>query len=287
MTHAKLSLGCAVWAYRPWVGEFYPHGTRPDQMLERYVERLTCVEGNTTFYALPSQEVVEKWAEVMPGGFHFLPKLSRRITHESDLTQAGALTEHFLERMTHFGEALGPVLVQLPPHFGPHRFEELKRYIRSWPHDAHRMALEVRHAGWWEAAPEQALCEFMQEHGVGRVLLDTRPIYSGEDNPQALSERKKPELPVHPSLTADFSLVRFIQHPDPERNDAYMDQWVKKVALWLEQGTTVYFFSHCPVEDHSPAFARDFHRRLQAVGAPVGALPWDAVKDPPKQLGLF
>ena len=73
----RLWLGCAVWAYRGWVGDFYPERTTQKEMLGRYVERLTAVEGNTTFYAIPSKETAAAWAETMPEGFKFCAKLNK------------------------------------------------------------------------------------------------------------------------------------------------------------------------------------------------------------------
>lgn len=44
-------LGCAVWSYKGWVGDFYPQRSRPTKFLHLYSQRLTAVEGNTTFYS--------------------------------------------------------------------------------------------------------------------------------------------------------------------------------------------------------------------------------------------
>ena len=55
---------------------------------------------------------------------------------------------------------------------------------------------------------------------------------------------------------------------------------------WLEQGIEVWFFVHCPYEEHSPGIARRFQRLLEARGAPVPPLPWDQLP-PPRQAALF
>ncbi|NER92987.1 MAG: DUF72 domain-containing protein, partial [Symploca sp. SIO1B1] len=49
-------LGCAVWAYKGWIGEFYPPGSKAGEFLSLYCQRFTTVEGNTTFYSVPNQE---------------------------------------------------------------------------------------------------------------------------------------------------------------------------------------------------------------------------------------
>ena len=62
-------LGCAIWAYKGWMGEFYPHGTRAGDFLHLYSRRFTTVEGNTTFYAVPKDETVTRWTNQIPPGF--------------------------------------------------------------------------------------------------------------------------------------------------------------------------------------------------------------------------
>jgi uncharacterized protein YecE (DUF72 family) len=58
------------------------------------------------------------------------------------------------------------------------------------------------------------------------------------------------------------------------------------VDHWLQQGTRLYFFVHCPVEERSPANARHFQSLLERRGIPVPALPWNQL-DTPTQLKLF
>ncbi len=67
--------------------------------------------------------------------------------------------------------------------------------------------MEVRHPDWFKPPQAEALNECLKALGVGRVLLDTRPIYEVADDPQLDSERKKPRLPVSFSLTAPFCLI--------------------------------------------------------------------------------
>ena len=47
-------LGCPVWARREWVGHALAAGTRASDLLEAYADVFNAVEGNTTFYGLPT-----------------------------------------------------------------------------------------------------------------------------------------------------------------------------------------------------------------------------------------
>ena len=72
------------------------------------------------------------------------------------------------------------------------------------------------------------------------------------------------------------------------RNDRYLDEWAARLAQWLERGVRCFVFAHCPIEDHSPAIARELMRRLrERASIPIPALPWESIPDPPTQLGLF
>jgi uncharacterized protein YecE (DUF72 family) len=283
----NFSLGCAVWAYKGWVGSFYPKESRPGEFLRLYSQRLTTVEGNTTFYAIPDSETVARWAAQTPAGFEFCLKLPKQITHNGLLQPSipGALS--FLEQMQGLGERLGPIFAQLPPSYTPAQIDDLAAFLAAWPRSAAPLALEVRHREWFEEPHAGKLTALLTQLGVGRVLLDSRPIYTGSDDPQVLSERKKPQLPLQPSVTAPFSLIRFISHPEPAMNQPFLAEWVVQVDEWLRQGTRVYFFVHCPVEARSPHTARHFQQLLETHGAPVPPLPWNSIEPPPTQLSLF
>jgi uncharacterized protein YecE (DUF72 family) len=118
-------------------------------------------------------------------------------------------------------------------------------------------------------------------------LLDTRPIYTGDDDPQLESERRKPQVPLQFSRTAPFSLIRFISHPNLEVNEVFMREWVTQIQDWLQEETQVYFFFHCPVEEFSPRNARYFQELLEGNGVEVPALPWNLINNPPNQLSLW
>src|SRR5512133_2363469 len=84
---AKMSLylGCPIWSYKGWMGSLYPEGTKQSDFLREYSRRLTTVEGNTTFYAVPNAEKLTRWVEEMPETFRFCPKLPRAISHAGEL----------------------------------------------------------------------------------------------------------------------------------------------------------------------------------------------------------
>ncbi|BAZ67966.1 MAG: DUF72 domain-containing protein [Pelatocladus maniniholoensis HA4357-MV3] len=280
-------IGCAVWAYKGWVGELFPPGTRPADFLHLYSRRFTTVEGNTTFYATPNQETVARWATDTPPGFEFCLKLPRDITHNQQLQPYISDAGKFIERMRPLGKRLGPIFAQLPPSYAPTLIDDLTAFLSAWPHTEIPLALEVRHRDWFKEPHASNLTALLEKLGVGRVLLDSRPIYTGEDDPQLQSERRKPKLPVQFSITAPFSLIRFISHPNLEINQPFMTEWVTQIQQWLQQGKQIYFFVHCPIEERSPSTARYFQKLLAQSGVKVPPLPWDNLDSPPNQLNLW
>lgn len=280
-------MGCALWGYKDWVGEFFPAKTRSTDFLHLYSRRLTTVEGNTTFYSVPDATTVQRWAAETPQGFEFCPKVPRTVTHQGLLAPQieGAIA--FLERMQGLGDRLGPLFAQLPPSYSPEHLADLAAFLQAWPTEQADLALEVRHRDWFREPHHSRLTEELATRGIGRVMLDTRPIYDCPEDPQVLSERKKPRVPLITANPAEFCLVRYISHPDANFNSSYWQGWVQQVAAWLQAGKRVYFFVHCPVEEHSVTFARQFQALLEQAQVPVPPLPWNNLAQPPSQLSLF
>ncbi len=280
-------MGCAVWAYKGWLGELYPQGTRATEFLHLYSRRFTTVEGNTTFYAIPNAETVSRWATETPPGFEFCLKLPRDITHKGLLAPYIPAALDFLAGMRFLGKHLGPIFAQLPPSYSPASIDDLAMFLEAWPRQESPLALEVRHPDWFREPHTTNLTQLLETLGVGRVLLDSRPIYSGDDDPQLQSERRKPKLPLQFSVTAPFCLIRFISHPNLSVNQPFMEEWVSQIQQWLDSGVKIYFFVHCPLEERSPNIARHFQQLLEQNAVAVPPLPWNQLDSPPNQLSLW
>ncbi|MEM8542650.1 MAG: DUF72 domain-containing protein [Cyanobacteria bacterium P01_H01_bin.119] len=294
--HHRLYLGCAVWAYKDWVGEFYPPKSRPQDFLRLYSQRLSAVEGNTTFYSVPDKATLQRWRTATNSGFQFCLKLPRQITHDGLLMPHWPTALQFLNQMQELGDRLGPFFAQLPPSYGPAQFEDLRAFLHQWPEDLGRLAVEVRHLGWFKPPFQDRLNQLLRDRGAGRVLLDTRPIYdcidAGGDDPQRDSQRRKPRVPLQPILTTNFTLVRYIGHPSIAVNQPYLNSWVPRIAEWLTRGTQVYAFFHCPAEVCSPSIAWSFYQTLKHDSRlpDLPDLSWTQsaqANKPAKQLSLF
>jgi uncharacterized protein YecE (DUF72 family) len=179
--------GCAVWAFKGWVGDLYPPGSKAGDFLRLYGDRMTAVEGNTTFYSMPDAKTIERWAATMPPGFRFCPKLPRAFSHQGKLAPFVEASHRFLQTLAPLGNRLGPLFIQLPPIYAPEQMTDLQNFLARWPRQQ-PIAVEVRHLDWFAEPHATRLNQMLTSLGVGRVLLDTRPIYdcinTPDDDPQ-------------------------------------------------------------------------------------------------------
>ncbi len=289
-------IGCPVWSFKGWVGNFYPEGTKPKEFLHEYARRLTTVEGNTTFYAVPSRETVEGWAAEMPETFRFCPKIPKAVSHEGNLVDNIPRAEEFVEIMRGFGSRLGPMFLQLPPRFTPHLIGELQTFLSVWPQDV-RLAVEVRNLDWFDPPHTDELDALLSDFNMARITIDTRPIrdLAGDEVLEGTTygslvgaRERKPDVPVIPHRTADFVFIRYIGHPDLHFNDPFLDEWAKYLIQELKAGAEdAYVFCHSPENITAPLIARDLHRRV-AEEVDIPELPWNEVdQDQYEQGRLF
>lgn len=266
-------LGMPLWGFKDWVGSLYRPGSRPAEFLRQYASVFNAVEGNTTFYSLPSAETVARWREATPASFRFAFKLPREITHDRALDGAGRATADFLHAIAPLEERVGPLMIQLPATFGPSLLGRLDAYLARLP-DAFRYAVELRHPAFCSGEGELRVNAVLTERGIDRVIMDTRPMRSGDPgHPDvATAAHAKPDLPVHAVVTAGTPFVRLVGHPDPDVNVPWMERWSERVARWIDEGSRPYFFVHVPNNVHAPGLARRFHELL-ARRADVGRLP--------------
>ncbi len=280
-----------MWSLPEWTGRHLPvDGT---ETLAAYASWCNAVEGNTTFYAVPSRSTVAAWSEQAPPDFRFCFKLPRSITHDRRLRQAGDELHGFLTAMAPLSDRCGPVLIQLPPTFSPDDLGALEVFVADVPRIDWTWAVEVRHHEFFpDGRFERRLNDLLATHGVNRVLLDSRPLFAGPCRTQAEIDAfsSKPRVPVRPVTTSDQPVVRLIGQTDPDGTRAGWRQWVPKAAEWLTAGLQPFVFVHTPDNIDSLWLNREFHAAVAAhlvddVGTELEPLP-EPIK-PDRQLDLF
>jgi uncharacterized protein YecE (DUF72 family) len=279
----QLFVGCPVWAFKGWIGGFYPEGTKPSDYLREYSRRLTTIEGNTTFYAVPGAKTIEHWVSETPASFRFCPKLPKGISHEGTLAPRIESAGEFIRAMRALGDRLGPMFLQLPPRYSPRFIDDLRLFLDAWPRDC-RLAVEVRHLDWFDAPYAAELNDLLAAHGMARVVIDTRPIRN-LDSDRALAgtvyqtlleaRKQKPNVPVIPDRTTGFIFVRYIGHPQMSINAALLAEWSGYIAAQLRDGADAYVFCHSPDSLVAPILCRELYAAVSRQ-VPLPTLPWDA-----------
>jgi uncharacterized protein YecE (DUF72 family) len=149
-TVARVSVGTSGWSYPSWRPGFYPAGLDPSGFLSFYAERFATVELNTTGYRLPAEDQFRRWAEQVPDGFEFAPKLPG----ERPRTVA-----EFENRVLRLGDRLGPVRVSLKSA----RDEGMLELLLGSLDPSLRVAFDLEHPSWEGIEPR------LSEAGAVRV----------------------------------------------------------------------------------------------------------------------
>jgi uncharacterized protein YecE (DUF72 family) len=164
----RIRVGTSGWQYKDWRDVLYPKGLAQSDWLQRYAETFDTVELNNSFYGLPSAEQFARWRDSVPPGFIVAVKLSRYLTHVRRLRDPAGPVHLFLERASHLGDRLGPVVLQLPPTLQKDA-ANLERTLKSFPKQV-RVAVEFRHPSWFGDDVKAIL----EEHAAALVWADRR-----------------------------------------------------------------------------------------------------------------
>jgi uncharacterized protein YecE (DUF72 family) len=194
-------VGTSSWADPGFVEHWYPKGLAARERLPFYAERFEAVELNSSFYAIPAQSTVERWAQATPDGFTFDVKLHRLLSHHStapkdlpkDLREDVETNERgrvlpdealIAELLSRTQEAMKPLidagklssyLLQLTPGFDPRR-NELKELLpvieglRPLP-----VAIEFRRRSWASPKRFEGVLEFLSANDAVFVCVDSPP----------------------------------------------------------------------------------------------------------------
>lgn len=203
---AEVRIGTAGWTDRTLTapGVFYPpSATSAEARLRYYASRFPFVEVDGTYYALPSVETTERWAERTPAGFVFNLKAYALLTGHpaeparlpADIRDALPAAARAKQRVyardlpadlvdevwRRFTAALGPlraagklgvVLLQFPPWLRPSKQSAAEVLDAAGRLGGAPVAVEFRHREWFEGRVGARTLEWMTEHRLPLVLVD-------------------------------------------------------------------------------------------------------------------
>jgi uncharacterized protein YecE (DUF72 family) len=272
-----------MWAHTAWQGGLLPQGLAPRERLRAYASWCNAVEGNTTFYATPSEAAVASWAEQTAPDFRFLLKLPKQISHERRLVDAEGGLRAFLDVIAPLGPRVHALWVQLPASFGPSDLGALAAFLHRVPRGL-RCTVEVRHPVFFEDPRwEQRLERLLGDVGAEWMSFDTTDLFAAPPTSEGEREAwsKKPRLPRRSrALTAD-PVVRYIGRDSAQPAAEGWRHWTGTVADWLREGRSPTVFIHTPDNNEALTLARRFHDEVGALVPGLEPLPEPMPTGPP------
>jgi uncharacterized protein YecE (DUF72 family) len=205
---AGIRIGTCSWADEALSKYWYPKGISAGERLAYYAEHFDTVEVDSTFYRLPVEEMVERWAERTPPDFVMHVKAFGMMTRHPvkldqlppDLRDAAPTDERgrvdrpprelraevfgrfhaALEPLRAAGK-LGGILLQFPSYVvhKPISFEYL-----DWAQEQLRgdiPLVEFRHRSWLDEEHRAETLEFLERRGMTHVVTDS-PRIEGAKN---------------------------------------------------------------------------------------------------------
>jgi len=145
-SHGIARIGTSGFHYNHWKAVFYPDALPKSKWFSHYAQQFDTVEINNTFYHLPSAAAFDSWKKQAPPGFLYALKFNRYGSHWMRLKKPRETIGNFLEAAMHLGQFLGPVLVQLPPHWHVDA-GRLDNFLAGAPGSL-RWAVEFRNPTW-------------------------------------------------------------------------------------------------------------------------------------------
>jgi len=229
-------VGTSGYQYPEWRGTFYPDKFSTNKMLAFYAERFPTVEINYTFYRMPTEKLLQGWADGTPDGFTFTLKAPRRITHDARLQRCEDTLQAFCRIARTLGPKLAVLLFQLPPNFKKDA-DVLRAFLELLP-EGTRAAFEFRHPSWFEA--------------------DVLDALRARNAALCIADSEKLKTPVE--VTADYAYLRL---RDEGYQPADIDQWAKTIKELPPKDAFVYF------KHEEQGLGPEFARRLITAIASV------------------
>jgi uncharacterized protein YecE (DUF72 family) len=200
---APIRIGTCSWADDALVKHWYPPGTPARERLAYYAERFSTVEVDSTYYRVPTESMVQGWADRTPAGFVMHVKAFGLMTrHPVKLDQIppdlreglpvdqrgrvdrppaaarARVFEAFLSALEPLraGGKLGGILFQLPPYIV---WKKSSLDYLEWAQGqlgADLMLVEPRHRSWYEEDVRAELLSWLEQHGMAWVVVDAPKV---------------------------------------------------------------------------------------------------------------
>jgi uncharacterized protein YecE (DUF72 family) len=251
-------IGTCSWADEALSKYFYPPKFPAKERLAYYAERFDTVEVDSTYYRLPSESMVQGWADRTPEGFTMHIKAFGLMTRHpvkievlpEDLRDAmpvddrgrvdrpprelrGEVFRRFLSALEPLRSTgkLGGILFQFPPYVV---YKDRSLEYLEWAREqlgGDEMLVEFRHRSWLDDENRAETLSFLESIGAAYVTVDAPK-----------SDTAKNLVPTVPAVTNGIAYVRF--------HGRNMGTWNKRGGSAAERFD--YLYSDEELEEWAP-----------------------------------
>jgi uncharacterized protein YecE (DUF72 family) len=308
---AEVRIGTCSWADEALSKHWYPKGTPAGERLAYYAQHFDTVEVDSTYYRLPAEPMVQRWAERTPDDFVMHVKAFGLMTRHPVKVDAlppdlrddaptddrgrverpsrefrGEVFRRFLEALEPLRSAgkLGGILFQFPSYVVyKDRSLDYLQWAREQVGDD-EMLVEFRHISWLDDEHRDETLRFLEDIGATHVIVDAPRI-----------EGAKNLVPTVVALTSRMAYVRFhgrnadtwnkrggsaSERFDYLYSEEELAEWVGPLRELSEQAEQAYAFfnnnatspdGHGGQMAQAAANAKALQRLLQEAKVPVSA----------------
>jgi uncharacterized protein YecE (DUF72 family) len=205
---AEIRIGTCSWADDALSKHWYPKGLPAGERLGYYAEHFDTVEVDSTYYRLPAEEMVQRWAERTPDDFVMHVKAFGLMTRHPVKLEAlppdlrddaptdakgrverpsrefrGEVFRRFLEALEPLRSVgkLGGILFQFPSYVV---YKDRSLDYLQWAREQlgdDEMLVEFRHVSWLDDEHRDETLRFLEQLGATNVIVDA-PRIEGAKN---------------------------------------------------------------------------------------------------------
>jgi uncharacterized protein YecE (DUF72 family) len=236
-------VGTCGYAYKDWVGPFYPERTSPQNMLPFYARTFPAVEIDATYYAVPPRRTFAAMHARTPEDFRFSVKAPGTVTHPPDASARvhddASLLVEALEPLRESGK-LACVLAQFPNGFAPSQANEayVRRVVEAFA--GVPVVVEFRRRAW----QQPRTLALLREAGAGYCNVDM-PAYDNLLRPSSDATSSVGYVRFHGRNAGTWWKGSNVTRYDYDYSEPELVPWSDRVAEVEEQTkTTLVFFNN-------------------------------------------
>ena len=308
---AEIRIGTCSWADEALSKHWYPKGLAAGERLAYYAQHFDTVEVDSTYYRLPAEEMVARWAERTPDDFVMHVKAFGLMTRHPVKVEAlppdlrddapvddrgrverpsrefrGEVFRRFLDALEPLRSTgkLGGILFQFPSYVV---YKDASLDYLQWAREQlgdDEMLVEFRHISWFDDEHRDETLRFLEELRATHVVVDAPRI-----------EGAKNVAPTVLALTSPTAYLRFhgrnadtwnkrggsaAERFDYLYSDDELQEWVGPLRELAGQAEQAYaFFNNNATSPdgrggrmaQAAANAKALQRLLQSANVPVSA----------------